>query len=129
VAAAVASGGAACTDGSVSPPCASTAPTHTSVEISRPAPPPTEFRIARCQADVGACLDLCTFVETGADPTKGGPGQLLPTNGPPGGFPSAVLSCTAGFVGDSKVELSITLGNQCLLPGAPVNAPVVGGGR
>jgi hypothetical protein len=134
VVAAVASGSAAgCNGATLSPPCGSTAPTQTSVEIDRPAPPATEFRIERCQADVGACLDLCTFVETGTDtnpnPNGGGPGPLLP-NGPGGVVgPGSVISCTAGFVGDSKVELSITLASQCLLPGAPVNAPVVGGGK
>jgi len=123
---AVASGGAtACNSSStVSTPCGGP-PTVAHVEIDRPAPPPTEFRIERCEVDVGACLDLCEYVETGADSGNSNGNVLDPPSDPAGVISSGpVASCTAGFVGDSKVELNITLETGCL----PEQGGPVGGG-
>jgi hypothetical protein len=87
----------------------------TVLSVARPADPPTEFRIERCQVDVDACLDLCTFVAAASTQSQVS-------------F-ELVTACTAQFDGDTKVKLDITYtNNDCLENGGPAGLDAGGAG-
>jgi hypothetical protein len=99
----------------VSPPSCGGEAAVATATVQRPADPPTEFRIRRCQVDADACLDLCNFVE-----------------GNNSSFGGQIVSCTAAFEGASQVTLAITYDAECASPpgfgGGSVGAGGGGGG-